>query len=68
MTHSNIGARLAAARQSKALSQRDVARRAGVALHTVRNYEHERRRDPRTRARIAEAIGLELTVRELVAE
>jgi ribosome-binding protein aMBF1 (putative translation factor) len=57
--------RLLTARQQKGWSQTDLANAAGVTVDSVRDHEHGRRKGPRTRKAMADALGVSLTDAEV---
>ena len=57
--------RLLAARQKKGWSQTQLANVAGVTVDSVRAHEQGRRKGPRSRKAMADALGVKLTDREI---
>lgn len=53
-----LGARLRAQRLAQALSQRELAQRAGMSLGALRNLEHDGQCSLETLIRVVQALGL----------
>jgi len=54
------GARLRRIRRERALSQRDLSRMTGIAVHTISRLETGKQRaQPRTIRKLADALGVE---------
>jgi transcriptional regulator with XRE-family HTH domain len=60
--------RLLAARHEKGWTQDQLAEASGVSVDTVRDHEQGRRSGARTRKKLADALGVTLTDRELFGE